>query len=214
MKPLMDFEDNTPHERQETAAIELTFEVARLLFNAFQSRPDLRVEDIAERIGVTPERVCEILSIGDGERAEGNMYVITLGRYMRAMGYKLKLTAVVADDETDFYADADKVNALRRRPRRVNSRRAGAAERDEAYAKTLSGVVYPLLESIQVGSLPFDAYLHTVRCAGFTTREAISFMNDEVNYGNMVIHDDASISAVRDEPKSQLIQRIIDKSQN
>lgn len=211
MEPLMSLEDNTPYEQQETAAIELTFEVARLLSNAFGSRPDLTVEDIAAKIGVTPERVAEILSFGDGERAEGNMYVITLGRYMRAMGYKLKLSAVVAEDETSVFADADKVNALRRRPRRVNSRRAGAEEREAAYAKTLSGVVYPLLESIQVGSLPFDAYLHTVRCAGFTTREAIEFMNDEVKYGNMVIHDDASISVVRDEPKSQLIQRIIDK---
>lgn len=211
MEPLMSLEDNTPESQQEMAAIELTFEVARLLGNAFSSRPDLTVEDIAAKIGVTPERVAEILSIGDGERSEGNMYVITLGRYMRAMGYKLKLSAVAADDETSVFADADKVNALRRRPRRVNSRRAGAEEREATYAKTLSGVVYPLLESIQVGSLPFDAYLHTVRCAGFTTREAIEFMNDEVKYGNMIIHDDASISAVKDEPKSQLIQRIIDK---
>lgn len=212
MEPLTFLEDDSPESKQEMAAVELTFEVARLLGNAFESRPDLTIEDIAAKIGVTPDRVAEILSIGDGERAEGNMYVITLGRYMRAMGYKLKLSAVVADDETSSFADADKVNALRRRPRRVNSRRAGAEERDAAYAKTLPGVVYPLLESIQVGSLPFDAYLHTVRCAGFTTREAIEFMNDEVKHGNMTIHDDASISVVRDEPKSQLIQRIIDKN--
>jgi hypothetical protein len=198
MKPLFDLENETSHDKQESAAISLTFEVARLLDNAFRSRTDLSVQDIAEKIGVTPERVQEILSIGDGENADGNMYVVTLGRYMRAMGYTLKLTAVVAEDEDSPVADADKVNALRRRPRRVNSKRPGAAERDDTYSKTLPGTVYELLSSIDNGALPFHEYLQTVQKAGFTAREGIQFMTDEANAGNMRIHDDGSVSAVKD----------------
>lgn len=197
MKSLFDIENETPHGKQESAAIFLTFEVARLLGNAFESRPDLTVEDIADRVGVTPARVAEILSIGDDERSEGNMYVVTLGRYLRAMGYTLKLTAVVAEDETDPHANADKVNAFRRLSRRVRSNRPGAAERDEAYSKTLPGVVYELLSGMDNSSLPFSQYLKTIQCAGFSAREGIQFMTDETNCGNMRIHDDGSVSMVR-----------------
>lgn len=193
MEPII-VDDETPRDRQETAAVELTFEVARLLSNAFYSRPDLSIEDIAERIGVTPERVCEILSMGEGKRSEGNMYVVTLGRYMRAMGYKLQLTAVVADDETSPEADADKVNEHRRRPRRLRSNRP---DLQEAYLQTLPGIVYELLDSIDGGSLPFQEYLHAIQAGGFTARQGIQFINDEANYGNIRIHDDGSVSAVR-----------------
>lgn len=198
MQSLFDIENETPRGKQETAAAELTFAVADILGKAFQSRPDLTVDDLAERIGVTRERVIEILSLGDDERAEGNMYVVTLGRYLRAMGYTLKLHAVVAEDEYSPVANADKVNASRRRPRRTRSTRPGSAEREEAYLNSLPGVVYELLSGMDNGSLPFAQYLTMIQCAGFKAREAVQFMTDEANSGNMRIHDDGSISMIRD----------------
>ena len=193
----MMMEDETQRDKQETAAANLTFQVADLLLKAFYSRPDLGVEEIAERVGVTPKRVEEILTLGDDERAEGNMYVVTLGRYLRAMGYTLKLQAVVADDEDSPEADADKVNRNIRRGLRPNDRRERAQEIREAYEKSLPGVVYGVLGSLDAGSLPFEDYLHTVMHAGYTAREAVQFMSDEASTGNLVIHDDGSVSAVK-----------------
>lgn len=193
----MMMEEETQRDKQEVAAAHLTFDVADLLLKAYYSRPDLGVEKIAERIGVTPKRVEEILTLGDGERAEGNMYVVTLARYLRAMGYTLKLQAVVAEDEDSPVADADKVNRSIRRHLRENDRRERAQEIRDAYEKTLPGVVYGVLGSLETGSLPFEDYLHAVKAGGFTAREAVQFMTDEANTGNLVIYEDGSVSAVK-----------------
>lgn len=180
------FEHDTPRDKQELYAAELTHQVQIILDKAFQSRPDLSVADIADKIGVTPERVREVLSISDKENLEGNMYVATLARYLRAMGYELKLSVKAAEPESD----ADKVNFLRPRSSRIRADQA-------TYSLTLPGIVYDLLFGLENGSLPFNELLHAVHAAGFGTREAVEFLAAESQTGRITLHDDGSVSAVR-----------------
>lgn len=180
------FENDTQRDKQELEAARLTADVQVLLDKAFQSRPDLSVSDIAERIGVTPQRVREVLSLSDNDNLEGNMYVATLARYLRAMGYELKLTAVAVDSE----ASTAEVN--RWRPHRDRIR----ADHEE-YIKTLPGLSFELLHQLDGGSLPFNEYLHAVQAGGYSAKEAMEFIAEESIRGRITVHDDGSVSVVR-----------------
>lgn len=180
------FENDTQRDKQELEAARLTADVQVLLDKAFQSRPDLSVSDIAERIGVTPQRVREVLSLSDKDNLEGNMYVATLARYLRAMGYELKLTAVAVDSE----ASTAEVN--RWRPHRDRIR----ADHEE-YIKTLPGLSFELLHQLDGGSLPFNEYLHAVQAGGYSAKEAMEFIAEESIRGRITVHDDGSVSVVR-----------------
>lgn len=180
------FEDDTLRDKQELFAARLTADVQILLDKAFDSRPDLTVADIADRIGVTPQRVREVLSLSDKDNLEGNMYVATLARYLRALGYELKLTAVAVDPE----ASTADINRWRPHPGRIR------ADHEE-YIKTLPGLSFSLLHQLEGGSLPFNEYLHAVQAGGYTAKDAVEFIAEESIRGRIKVHDDGSVSVVR-----------------
>lgn len=71
------------------AAVILSLEQVRgLLGRALLNRCDLRQADISVRLGVSEGRVSQVLN----GRADPS--IATLARYLRVLGYQLKLTAV------------------------------------------------------------------------------------------------------------------------
>lgn len=180
------FEDDTQRDKQELCAARLTSDVQVLLDKASRSRPDLTVADIAEQIGVTPQRVREVLSLSAKDNLEGNMYVATLARYLRAFGYELKLTAVAVEPE----ASTEEVN-------RWHPHRGRIRADHEEYSKTLPGLSFDLLHQLEGGSLPFNEYLHAVQAGGYTAKEAVEFIAEESIRGRITVHDDGSVSVVR-----------------
>jgi hypothetical protein len=114
-----------PQHSVGMAAAELAMDVRALLQRAFSSRPDVSHEDIGSRLNVSVERIREILSDynsdireEDDERrnSEGNLMIASLAKTLYALGYKLDIKVVAADEK----ANAALVNnPTRRRLRRL-----------------------------------------------------------------------------------------------
>lgn len=109
-KSLVDEAWEDPHHSVGMAAAELAMNVRSLLERAFDSRPDISQADIADRLRVSEERVKEILSHhnsdlreDDDERlnSDGNLMIASLARTLYALGYKLDIKVVAADDKAD-----------------------------------------------------------------------------------------------------------------
>jgi hypothetical protein len=114
-----------PEHSVGMAAAELAMDVRALLQRAFNSRPDVSHEDIGSRLNVSADRIREILSDynsdireEDDERrnSEGNLMIASLAKTLYALGYKLDIKVVAADEK----ANAALVNnPTRRRLRRL-----------------------------------------------------------------------------------------------
>ncbi|WP_431691702.1 helix-turn-helix domain-containing protein [Microbacterium maritypicum] len=65
-----------------------SWDAFELLREATNARSDLRQADVAARLGVSKGRVSQALA------GRGNPSVSTLARYLRVLGYELKLSAV------------------------------------------------------------------------------------------------------------------------
>lgn len=109
-----------PQHSVGMAAAELAMHVRSILERAFDSRPDISHEDIGSRLNVPADRVREILSHfnsdlreEDDERrnSDGNLMIASLAKTMYALGYKLDIKVVAADEK----ANAAFVNNPRRR---------------------------------------------------------------------------------------------------
>ena len=123
-KSLVDEAWEDPKHSVGMAAAELAMNVCGLLERAFASRPDISHEDIGERLNVPADRIREILSDfnsdireGDDERrnSNGNLMIASLAKTMYALGYKLDIKVVAADEKADAAAVN---NPPRRRARR------------------------------------------------------------------------------------------------
>lgn len=185
------FDIGTSHEQQEKAAGQLSVEVQRLLKLALRSRPDITVADLAELVGVNEKRVSQIFDLdeNDASNVEGNLYTVTLARYLRALGYKLELTV----EAVDPMANADKVNW---EPPRRSLKDVPTSQR-EAYLKTVPGFVHTELQKLpEKKTMPMIEYLALVTKHGMTAREAIEFLSQESVHGRIIIHRDASLSSV------------------
>ncbi|MGI0519413.1 helix-turn-helix transcriptional regulator [Microbacterium maritypicum] len=73
---------------QDSAAFMASWDAFELLREATNARSDLRQADVAARLGVSKGRVSQALA------GRGNPSVSTLARYLRVLGYELKLSAV------------------------------------------------------------------------------------------------------------------------
>lgn len=111
-----------PHHSVGMAAAELAMNVRAMLSRAFDSRPDISHQDIASRLGVPEDRIREILSDfnsdireedDESRNSDGNLMIASLARTLWALGYKLDLKVVPADEK----ANAFFVNNPRRRAR-------------------------------------------------------------------------------------------------
>lgn len=71
---------------QGLAAADLAGQVSRLI-NAALCESNLDQKDLAEKVGVTPGRVSQVVN------SDGNLRIAAVARYMRAMGYELTITA-------------------------------------------------------------------------------------------------------------------------
>lgn len=109
-KSLVDEAWEDPHHSVGMAAAGLAMDVRGLLERAFASRPDVSHEDIGFRLKVPADRVREILSDfnsdireEDDERrnSDGNLMIASLAKTMYALGYKLDIKVVAADEKAD-----------------------------------------------------------------------------------------------------------------
>lgn len=107
-------------EAPEIAAGRATNRVIGILHEALDASATSQRE-LSKMLGVTEGRVSQVLS------GEGNLYVSTLARYLRAMGYQLDIGA------TAFHASLPAIGQRRRR-RRVNSE----SERYDAFVGFVS----------------------------------------------------------------------------
>jgi transcriptional regulator with XRE-family HTH domain len=69
------------------AAADLAIQVTRMLYLGL-TRADLTQAQLAERLEITEGRVSQVVN------GDGNLHIATLGRFMRALGYKIELRAV------------------------------------------------------------------------------------------------------------------------
>lgn len=89
-----------PKYQVEEAAAELALEAAQLLRHAAGARQDIDQKNLAEILGVSPGRVSQVLN------GDGNIHVGTLAKYMRALGYRVRLTPVSCDSAPDLKRDS------------------------------------------------------------------------------------------------------------
>lgn len=129
-KSMVDEIREDPKQAPGYYAAELTMNIRALLMKALETRDDLSLEDIAETLGLDVERVRWAYSLNDTDdipegmayhewTSEGNMYVASLARFLKVLGYELKLSVVATDDK----ADADYVNAPPKRGNRMRRSR-------------------------------------------------------------------------------------------
>lgn len=83
---LTDEEQATDAGAQGLAAAELAGQVMRLLQQALDAS-ELDQKALAEKLGVTQGRVSQVLN------GDGNMKIAAVARYLRALGYEMRLTA-------------------------------------------------------------------------------------------------------------------------
>ena len=75
----------------DSAVFQASWDAFELLHRAAVARSDLRQADVATRLGVSRGRVSQVLA------EAGDPSVSTLARYLRVLGYQLKLEAVPID---------------------------------------------------------------------------------------------------------------------
>ena len=83
---------NDPRQMLNDSAADLALEVRVLLDHALRARPDISQQDLAKLLGVTAGRVSQVIN------GDGNLHVATLARYMRALGYDIRLTPESVDN--------------------------------------------------------------------------------------------------------------------
>jgi transcriptional regulator with XRE-family HTH domain len=76
--------ESDPQAAIELAAASLSHTLTSLVQSACELRGDLSGAALAERLGVTEGRVSQVLS------GDGNPRVVTIGRYLRALGYEVE----------------------------------------------------------------------------------------------------------------------------
>lgn len=112
-----------PQHSVGMAAAELALNVQMLLNRAFDSRPDISHQDIGSRLNVSEDRIKEILSHlnsdirpddDESRNSNGNLMIASLAKTMWALGYKLDIKVVAADEKAKaFFVN----NPSRRRAR-------------------------------------------------------------------------------------------------
>lgn len=86
-------EKDERNERLNAAAAALSSAVGSLLEQMVDDG-DLPKQDVAERMGVSPSRISQLLT------GDGNLRMATLARFAEACGYDLTLTATPRDTST------------------------------------------------------------------------------------------------------------------
>jgi hypothetical protein len=101
-----------PQHSVGMAAAELALNVRALLERAFKSRPDISHQDIASRLNVSDDRIKEILSHFNSDlrpeddelrNSDGNLMIASLARTLWALGYKLDIKVVAADEKANAF---------------------------------------------------------------------------------------------------------------
>ncbi|SHT65179.1 Fis family transcriptional regulator [Mycobacteroides abscessus subsp. abscessus] len=87
---LIDEEAATDSGAQGLAAADLAGQTMRLLHQALDAS-DLDQKALAEKLGVTQGRVSQVLN------GDGNVRIAALARYLRALGYETRLSAIPVD---------------------------------------------------------------------------------------------------------------------
>jgi transcriptional regulator with XRE-family HTH domain len=83
--------ESTPLGQQGLAAARLAMHVRAVLHQALEAT-SISQKDLADRLGVGESRVSQILS------GNGNIQVSTFGKVLRAIGYKVELNVVPAEE--------------------------------------------------------------------------------------------------------------------
>lgn len=170
---------------REMATASTLFDVADMLIKAFESR-NFSVEDLATKLGVTPERIRQVIPLGDDDNLMGDIRVSTFARYMFELGYTIDFRAVKVADG----ADATIVN---KKPAR-RQRRASAPVSEP----TLQGNLYELLLSVEGDKgFPLVALIDTLKHDGYRSQETMEFIGQELVTGRLKMCDDMAIVCIR-----------------
>ncbi|HET7668441.1 MAG TPA: helix-turn-helix transcriptional regulator [Mycobacterium sp.] len=125
---LIDEEQATDSGAQGLAAADLAGQVMRLLHQALDVS-ELDQKALAEKLGVTQGRVSQVFN------GDGNMKIAAVARYLRALGYETRLSAIpVAPNIPDLPRES-----RRRPPPAVAEKRYGARLKKRSRVKTTNG---------------------------------------------------------------------------
>lgn len=104
-----------PQHSVGMSAAELALNVQMMLNRAFDSRPDISHKDIGSRLNVSEDRIKEILSHlnsdirpedDESKNSNGNLMIASLAKTLWALGYKLDMKVVAADEKANaFYVN-------------------------------------------------------------------------------------------------------------
>ena len=92
-KPLSDLSrlKADPRGAIELSAAKLEAQFDWALDMALQARPDITQQQLAERLGVSPGRVSQVLAGAESPR------IVTVARYLRALGYEAEVSLEAAE---------------------------------------------------------------------------------------------------------------------
>jgi transcriptional regulator with XRE-family HTH domain len=82
-----------PNYQLDEAAAELALELSQILLHAFHAREDIDQKTLSERLGVSEGRISQVL------HGDGNIHVATVAKYLRALGYRLRVVPLSIEDE-------------------------------------------------------------------------------------------------------------------
>jgi DNA-binding phage protein len=120
-KSIVEEMEEDPRDSLELAAAGLAVDVTALLDRVLEAS-GMTARALAERLGITEGRVSQVLN------GDGNVYVSTLGRFIRAMGYRPVLAARNIEDGTVIEArPLPPVNCRRRHRAPVSARQGRKA---------------------------------------------------------------------------------------
>ncbi|MDB5336962.1 MAG: transcriptional regulator, Fis family [Planctomycetaceae bacterium] len=99
----MDRLEADPKLSVELAAATLTARIDALVSAAVRARPDISRADLAARIGVSEGRVSQVLSGVESPK------IVTLARYLRALGYELAISLIPVDQSAPSVISASRM---------------------------------------------------------------------------------------------------------
>jgi len=149
-----------PRYQIEEAAAELALEVAELLGHALDARPDVSQKDLAARLGVDPSRVSQVLN------GDGNLRVATVAKYLRALGYVVRLRPQSVEGEAPSLIRETRRPVVAHLYKTVMADKSGTYERVSVAVTSNSEPAEPLERPRHIGSVnlsaPKRSYVSTI----------------------------------------------------
>lgn len=168
-------------DNREVVTASLLSDVAIMLTNAFIASK-LTVAQLADELGVSEDRVHQIIPLGSDSNLMGDIRLSTFARYMDAMGARIDCKEFSHDSRGD-------VNLL---PKRRRERRT------EDATVTLDSLTYDILDSMAGDhGFPLADFMAHTKFHGFKPKQVIEFLADESLSDRLRISDDSTLLAIK-----------------